>query len=119
MNDESNQDGLNKIKGSDISYNETTKTITGLNNGDKVRVTIVISKGDDGNYTLTSQKVDFIKDDSEPIPIIGNLINGVSTNGGNPFELKDQSSSIYILPPTNKRKIKQVYNKTFSRKKHT
>lgn len=96
------------------------QTITGLNKGDKVRVTIVIRKEENGSYNLVSQKVDFINnDDNNSITIIDNLITTTGTSGGNSLALKDQSSSIYILPPTNKRKIRQVYNKTFSRKRHT
>ena len=95
----------------EIVYDEAKKTITGLNIGDKIQVTIVIKKTSNG-YILFSQKVERVgEDDKSTTPIIDNLLTS-TFSGGN-----DQSSDIYILPKTsNKRKIKQVCNKTISRK---
>ena len=100
----------------EIVYDEETKTITGLNNQDKIIVTIVIRKDAGGKYSLVSQKVERVGDNGNTI-IIENLLGtpSSSTSGGG----NDQSSDIYILPKANKRKIRQIYNKTLSRKKRS
>ena len=126
---------------SQISYDNTTNTITGLTVDDVIRVTITISKEND-NYVLKSQKIEKV-DDSGKITFIydlttktgGSINNNQNTSylyasiNGNKDEyygdkvddsqmLQNRMSKYYVLPNTNKRKVRQIYNKTLSRNKN-
>jgi hypothetical protein len=114
----------------DPYYNPTTKTITGVVAGNNILVTIVIKKEND-KYSLLSQMVELVKDGGNVV-IINDLGNTADNYENETFETdydlskEDEkggsppptSSDIYTLPKANKRKIKQVYNKTLHRRNY-
>lgn len=117
-----------------INYTKNSNTINGLQEGDVVEVTIVISKTGD-TYSINSQQMNIVSRNNSPMNqnIIPNLIQSLKkSNGGannqlennpvhktnmSPLMIENKSSDIYTLP--SKRKISKVYkNKTISQRKN-
>lgn len=107
------------------------KTITGIEQGNKIRVTIIIKKDTNGKYILSSQKVEGIVD-NDTYTIIENILLPDSTGQGTGYEEDFEGgfkggntpnnlkkNEIYIVPKLNNRKMKPVCNnKTIRRRKH-
>ena len=127
------------------TYDKKNNTITGLNVGDKVKVTIVVTKtflnrGSSGtlssNYKLKSQKVELIKGEN-PVDyptLIPNMISWIGGGEEPEFEnvsdeshipssslnvrssLTEKNRGIYTLPRTTGSKIRKAYNKTLKKR---
>lgn len=127
------------------TYDNRKNTITGLNVGDKVKVTIVVTKtvlnrGSSGtlssNYKLKSQKVELIKGANQvDYPtLIPNMISWIGGGEEPEFEnvsdeshipssslnvrssLTEKNRGIYTLPRTTGSKIRKAYNKTLKKR---
>ena len=110
-----------------VKYSDKDNTVTGIKVGDIFTVTIIIQKNGE-NYTIESQTVEVVRRGSQnpilkialsppPVDSVGITIDQVASNHLGGSSANVYSNEVYQLPKM-KRKIKQVYNKTLSRKKH-
>ena len=114
-----------------VKYSDKDNTVTGIKVGDIFTVTIIIQKNGE-NYTIESQTVEVVRRGSQnpilnidlyPPPVtttdnnVGITHEEVASNHLGGSSANVYSNEVYQLPKM-KRKIKQVYNKTLSRKKH-
>ena len=103
-----------------VKYSDNT--VAGIKAGDIFNVKIVIQKVGDV-YSIKSQTIEVKRNNSNILEFVLSPVPANVESGGNGSELGGGSSAnvysneVYQLPKK-KRKIKQVYNKTLSRKKH-
>jgi hypothetical protein len=105
-----------------ISYNNNTETLDGIQDGDIFKVLITLNKIDANQFAMSSEMVKIFRKNYEIAQFTFNTNGGIdikkpdtkTDGGGENTYLND--NEVYELPKSKKRKTKQIYNKTLSRK---